>query len=568
MIKLVVFLVVTAALAFAAAWLADRPGEVAIDWLGYHADTSVAVLVGVILAIVCAAVIAWSVIVYLVTAPAKLAQRSAQRRVARGYHAITRGLIAIGAGDVRAAARHASEAARHAGDQPLTLLLQAQTAQLSGARDGADTAFRAMAERPETKLLGLRGLFVEAQRRNDVAAARGFAEEAAKAAPSLGWAGQATFDFHCAEGNWLGALEALERNSKGGLVGKDAYRRQRAVLLAARALSLENTDRAAASELAQEAAKLCPGLIPAAALAGRLLAASGDRRKAGRVLEAAWHEAPHPDIAEAYGDLVPGASARERLSRIRILSHLNENHVEGRLAVARAALDAHEFAEARASLKPLLAAPTRRVATLMAQLEEAETGDIGRARQWMARAVHAGLDPVWTADGLIAENWMPVSPKSGRLDAFEWRVPVADLTPRGPLIEPAPAAPAIAAPTPEVIPAAKEIRPEPKPEQRAQPKPEPRPTVVPEPKPAPETRPEARIDMRPSPSLDPSAAPPPSPEVARSPDMAPITIPDDPGLEPEPAEPTPRPKPRSDAGRGFLSWFSRGAAGPPRAGTP
>jgi HemY protein len=30
---------------------------------------------------------------------------------------------------------------------------------------------------------------------------------------------------------------------------------------------------------------------------------------------------------------------------------------------------------------------------------------------------------------------MPVSPVTGRLDAFEWRVPVAELTPRGRLIE-------------------------------------------------------------------------------------------------------------------------------------
>jgi HemY protein len=256
MIRLIVFLIVTAGLAFVAAWLADRPGEVAINWLGYHADTSVAVLIGVVLAIVCASLIAWTMLVYLLTAPAKLARRSAQRRAARGHHAITRGLVAIGAGDVRAAVRHANEAARHAADQPLTLLLQAQTAQLSGARGGADAAFRTMADRSETKLLGLHGLFVEAQRRNDVAAARGFAEEAAKAAPSLAWAGQAAFDFHCADGNWPGALEALERNSRGGLVDKDTYRRQRAVLLAARALSLENTDRAAASELAQEAVKL------------------------------------------------------------------------------------------------------------------------------------------------------------------------------------------------------------------------------------------------------------------------------------------------------------------------
>ena len=326
---------------------------------------------------------------------------------------------------------------RHAADQPLTLLLQAQTAQLAGTRNGADSAFRAMAERPETKLLGLRGLFIEAQRRNDAVAARGFAEEAAKEAPSLAWAGQATFDFHCADGDWAGALEALERNNRGGLLDKDTYRRQRAVLLTAQAMSLEATDRVTASSLAQEAVKQCPGLTPAATLAGRLLAEAGERRRAGRVLEAAWREEPHPDIADTYADIVPGASARERLARMRTLARMAENHLESRLAVARAALDAHEFAEARESLKPLLATPTRRVAALMAHLEEAETGDIGRAREWMARAVHAALDPVWTADGLIAEHWMPVSPATGRLDAFRWRVPVADLTPRGPLIEPA-----------------------------------------------------------------------------------------------------------------------------------
>jgi HemY protein len=572
MIRLIVFLLVTAGFAFIAAWLADRPGEVAIDWLGYHADTSVAVVVGAVVAIVCAALIAWSLLIYLVTAPARLAQRAAQRRTARGHHAITKGLVAIGAGDLRTAMRYANEAARLAADQPLTLLLQAQTAQLSGARGGADVAFRAMADRQDTKLLGLHGLFIEAQRRNDTVAARRYAEEAARAAPSLAWAGQAAFDFHCAEGDWSGALQALERNSRGGLLDNHTYRRQRAVLLTARALSLANTDRATASELAQEAVKLAAGLVPAAALAGRLLAGAGDRRKAGRILEAAWREGPHPDIAEAYADLVPGASARERLSRIRTLARLAEGHLESRLAVARAALDAHEFAEARTSLKPLISSPTRRVAALMAQLEEAETGDIGRAREWMARAVHAALDPVWTADGLIAENWMPVSPATGRLDAFAWRVPVAELTPRGPLLEP----PAISAPViPKVMPAAREIgaevraetrpeiRPEPKPEPKPKPELKPEPRLEPKPKPEPETRPGAKPDIQietRSGPLDISLPPPAAPETTvQAAPIAPILLPDDPGSEPE--APEPQLKPAPNAGRGLFSWFSRNAAG-------
>ncbi len=67
---------------------------------------------------------------------------------------------------------------------PLALLLHAQSAQLDGDRDGAQRAFRAMAERADTRLLGLRGLFIEAQRADDPVAAVMIAEEALKMSPS------------------------------------------------------------------------------------------------------------------------------------------------------------------------------------------------------------------------------------------------------------------------------------------------------------------------------------------------------------------------------------------------
>ena len=100
-------------------------------------------------------------------------------------------------------------------------------------------------------------------------------------------------------------------------------------------------------------------------------------------------------------------------------------HVEGALAVARAALDAQEFAKARAAIAPYLQAPTKRIALLMAELERAEHNDEGRAREWIARALHAAPDPAWTADGHVSDRWLPASPVTGRLDAFEWRVPLS-----------------------------------------------------------------------------------------------------------------------------------------------
>jgi HemY protein len=112
---------------------------------------------------------------------------------------------------------------------------------------------------------------------------------------------------------------------------------------------------------------------------------------------------------------------------VQSLAQKTPGHVEGALALARAALDARECAKARAALSALLAQPSQRVALLMAEIEEVEHGDEGRSREWMARAVHAARDPAWTADGFVSDRWLPVSPVSGRVDAFQWKVPLAEL---------------------------------------------------------------------------------------------------------------------------------------------
>ena len=107
--------------------------------------------------------------------------------------------------------------------------------------------------------------------------AHAFAEEAARVNPSLGWAGRAVLEFRCATGDWAGALALLERNKRA--LDRDTYNRQRAVMLTARALATEETDRDSARAFALEAAKLAPTFVPAAALAGRMLAESGDIRR-------------------------------------------------------------------------------------------------------------------------------------------------------------------------------------------------------------------------------------------------------------------------------------------------
>jgi HemY protein len=462
MIRIVLFLAAVTVIAAGFAWIADRPGEVAITWLGYRIETSVMVAAFAIAVLVLIVALLWSIMRIFLRSPEQVSLFFRHRRAVRGYLAISRGLIAIGAGDLQLARTSADEAARLSPGNPLALLLTAQSAQMAGDRTTAERAFREMTRRNETKLLGLRGLYIEAQRRNDGAAARHAAEEAARISPAVGWAGQAVLDYRCATGDWAGALEALDQMKPS--LEKPDYRRKRAVLLVARAQALEDIDRDTPRKLVLESVKLAPDLVPAAALAGRRLAESGEPRKARKILEAAWTINPHPDIAESYANLRLGDSARERLARMQKLASKVPGQLEGALAVARAALDAREFVTARGALAPYVSAPTRRVATLVAEIEESEHGDEGRVREWMARAMRASGDPVWTADGVVSERWLPVSP-NGRLDGFEWKVPLAEIGVTRAVIE-VTAPPADTPAMPEPPPAAPENKPAHKPRKR------------------------------------------------------------------------------------------------------
>ncbi|MGB3646006.1 MAG: heme biosynthesis protein HemY, partial [Mesorhizobium sp.] len=257
--------------------------------------------------------------------------------------------------------------------------------------------------------------------------------------------------------------------------------------------------------------RLRPGFEPAAATAARALFRNNDVRKGSKILEAAWKAEPHPEIADLYLHARPGDAALDRLHRARKLQDLRKNNAESAMAVARAALDAQEFAEARRSAEAAIRIDRREGAyLLLADIEEAETGDQGKVRQLLAKAVRAPRDPAWVADGVISERWAPVSPVTGRLDAFEWRAPVERL---GQLIESDEAeagAPVLAAP---VMPAA--------------------------PKPSPATVDAGEDDagevMAPVTAAERAAAPAEAEEPEEAPGL-PTRLPDDPGIDPEEAE--------------------------------
>ena len=544
MIRIILFLLLIALGAAGATWVAEQTGDVMLSWGGWRVQTTLPVFVLALGIAVVSAVMLWAILRGLWRTPERLRRSRRERRHARGRHAITQGLLAIGHGDSTAARIHAEAARKHAAHDPLALLLHAQSAQLDGDREGAQRAFRAMAEREDTRLLGLRGLFIEAQRADDPVAAVMVAEEALKLSPSSSWASHAVLGFCCAKGDWAGALKILDNNQSAGLIDKATYRRQRGVLLTARALELEKVDRDLSRESVAEAIKLAPTLVPAAVLASKYESEAHQVRRSMRIVETAWLAQPHPDLADAYAHVKLGDSARQRLVRVQTLAAKAPGHIEGALAIARAAIDASEFAMAREALAPFIAQPTQRVAMLMAEIERTEHGDSGRARAWTLRAVRALHDPAWTADGYVSDRWRPVSPVSGRLDAFQWQTPVAALpSDRGDAIESSPFEEAmLAAPHKAVVlgPPAPVVD-----------EPAPPPVAAPAPSAAPAVS-AAPVVSAPAPAAEQDNAPPPAataeavpieaaPAEAAPPEAASAAAPTPPPATPEPAPSRPAP---------------------------
>ncbi|WP_421725891.1 heme biosynthesis HemY N-terminal domain-containing protein [Bauldia sp.] len=424
MVRVLVFVVFVFLVSAGLAWLADRPGDIVLNWQGYEIRTSL--MVGAVgLAVVIGAILlVWALVRAIVRAPRSFETYLGRRRRDRGYKALSDGMIAVGSGDVRGARKAAAHSQTLLGKEPLQLLLSAQAAQLAGDADTARTAFESLAGETDTKVLGLHGLFVEAQRQGQDEAARHFAEQAVAVAPKVGWAGQALFEYRSRAGEWLGAMRVLETNVRVGTADKERAKVERAALLTARAMELESGDPQEARAAAMEAHRLDPKLVPAAVVASRLLSRVSDFRRSARVIEASWKLQPHPDLAEAYAVVRPGDSVRDRLKRIRKLADLRANHPEGAKALARAAIDAQEWDTARTALEgQSKSTPSEAVCLLMAEIEGRQHGDEGRVRMWLARAINAPRDPVWIADGKVFETWAPVTPVSGKVGGFVWGLP-------------------------------------------------------------------------------------------------------------------------------------------------
>jgi HemY protein len=418
------FLIKVSAVALLAAWIAARPGHVSFVWLGYRVDSSVGVLLAVLLLLLLVFMLLHWLWRLLWRGPRDLRRLRAERKRQQGYRALSQGMAAVAAGDAAEARRQAKIANGLLKDPPLILLLDAQTAQLSGDETAARRYFTAMLERPETAFLGLRGLLMQALKAGDRAEALSLARRAYEERPKTPWAVTTLLDLHLEAGDWADAAPLLIQARKLKALPDEAARRRRAVLLAERA----RTDPPVHGlDAAREALKLAPDLLPARVQLARILTQAGREREAQKLIEKGWAAAPHPDLASAYAALAPEEAPLARYRRFEKLAALAPRHRESLLAQGEAAIAAGLWGEGRKHLEQLAAAerPSHRLARLMARLEEGERGDGAAIRRWLTVAAEADPDPGWRCArcATLASAWQANCPHCRAFDTLAWQAP-------------------------------------------------------------------------------------------------------------------------------------------------
>ena len=436
MIALLFLLAVIFALALVFSYLAENPGSVTLTWDGTVVEVGLITAIAATIALIAAVMLVWWVLKGIVRAPGAIVDQRRGRTRDKGYRALSEGMMALGAGDVARARELARQADKRLGHtrEPMVLLLEAQTCMAEGRHDDARGLFDEMLEMKETRPLALRGLFLEAQREGEHAAARHYAERAAALSPHHLWATDATIEYATLDGDYDRALEIVDDQERTKSVEKAEATRKRAVLLTAKAMGEVEENPTAARDHARQAHKLDPTLVPATITEARAHIRLDERRKASSCLTDTWRRTTHPEIADLYCNVQPGASAATRLSRARELEAMRGGDVEALLALANAALDANDYDLAREKATEALRAEPREGAfLLLADIEEASGGNPSRVRHWLQSALRAPRDPAWVADGYVSETWAPVSPVTGRFDAFEWRAPAREIG--GPAID-------------------------------------------------------------------------------------------------------------------------------------
>ncbi|CAA7622358.1 heme biosynthesis HemY N-terminal domain-containing protein [Magnetospirillum sp. UT-4] len=448
-------------------WFSDNAGVVQVEWLGWHVDTNVPVLLCVLLVLFLVLSGLSRLSMLVVALPGRLGRSRQVRNRERGMAALLEALELAGTGDPTEVRHHAAEAAKLLESPELAARLDkvlprsSSPRHQSAAEDGEPAKARSagrrgvqarMHESPppptdtEAELAKLRAIVERAHPTPPPTAPAGDLPPVRQAEPApepqpqpapepaaVPVPADASDDDKTAfaqvlrQGAWGEAAAWLDLAA--GRLPAGIADRWRVLARVAEAQSVAATDAARAAQLAGEALALNGADLAAWMVLLESLVAQGDSFGAADALARSWRVLPNRVLPRICASLWPDETPEQRLARCEAMAESHPHQPDAHLVVGEAAVLAQKWGVARRHLMAVLkAGPDGQAARLMAEVEDREPGGSARAAEvWRQREHGAPAAPTWVCGqcGASHGRWSWECPKCSGLDRLAWGRPAA-----------------------------------------------------------------------------------------------------------------------------------------------
>ena len=414
-LRLLSLVLVSAPVIMMTLWFSGNPGQVVLEWLGWHIETNVPIFLLALLVVFVVLFVLEQGLSSLTSLPGRLRKSRQAKGLERGLNALVEALDAAAAGDMDNGRRLGAEAVRHLHRPDLAERLDrlmprpAVPAVAAAAGGKSKTAqkklgwwtrltMRKPRLPPRPSVPSMVSAPVPAPPLPPIV----MPESPPERVPAP------VFDLDALTAaiqaaDWAGARQLAESAPPQWIN----------VVQLGQALAVAETDPLQARDLAAHVLAVEPAHWAAVQLALRLDVAAGRRAEAQAVVQNLWRVQPSFRAITLAAPLWADADAATRAAWIDGLVKLNPDHAESHLALGAQAVADGKWGAARLHLVAAIKAkPLVDAFQLMIQVEQQDGGDSAAIEMWHRRAADAAPAATWrcASCGGVAVDWSASCP--------------------------------------------------------------------------------------------------------------------------------------------------------------
>lgn len=407
-----------------AVWLAQYPGLITFQWLGYSIELNPVLFCFGLIFCFLVFIGIFQIFSFIWNIPKRFSEYRQDRKVQVGLKALTKALVALAAGDGRLAMRYAASAKSNIPNSPLSDFFTAKASELTGNEDEAKAYLQELSNHPETSLIGIKGLIAYAQKEQNTSLIRSLALRAYRIKEDTQWALQILFEYAVSSKNWPDAFQYTQKMVNYHFWTPEESTRKKAILNLAQGLELKKDGKLSLGlDHVQRAYKLLPDAFETNFTLASFFLEMGEPKKARKLILRAWVHVPHPDLGNLFLKSIEQKTDSEKMVASEELVTTYPDHAASLLFMARIYMNAKIWGKARYNLEKLIQKePSKNLYECMAQLEELEYHHHDQANFWLRKANDAPLSEKWICSSCqnIHVSWQPFCSNCSAFDQITY----------------------------------------------------------------------------------------------------------------------------------------------------